>query len=87
MNEKETKRLFILDVINVVTSILGVFIFTVLFGIIKDNFKYVLVISIMYAIYNFITSFNSATKYLQEKKKLHHKTSSCLTIEKNTSIL
>lgn len=68
MNKKELRLFMVLDIIEFVLAVIGIFGFTFMFIALQNDQKYLFLICDLYVIYVFIKNWNSIDKYFNEIK-------------------
>ncbi len=68
MNKKEQKTMFILDVVELILSIIAIVIFTLIFRLETHNIRYLFLIGDFYVVYSFSKTISSVEKQIEEKR-------------------
>ena len=75
MGRKELKTFFILDIIEFILAVIGLFVFTLIFAVVQNEQRFLFLICDLYAIYVFIKNWNSISDYFKTVKMEKNKTS------------
>ena len=65
MNKKELKTFVILDIIEFILAIIGMFVFTFVFAVVDTNQRYLFLICDLYVILVFLKNWDSIGEYFK----------------------
>lgn len=68
MNKKELKTFVILDIIEFILAIIGMFVFTFVFAVVDTNQRYLFLICDLYVILVFLKNWDSIGEYFKNNR-------------------